>query len=128
MKLISSMMQDDTSRIICNDAIFDPDLITVIGADTDEKMVCFKYDHSECGNPLGLGFEVEVKNVSFMVKFTQHDIHICASVEVGDDLPNELNAFVGKLGEIQFDVRMTNEEKIKLLIKLMNSLRPTLVV
>lgn len=116
MKLFSTNRNSKGRQLVCEDAVFDPNLITTLHADAEEKVVSFQYDFAECGHPLNLPFDA--KTVDFLVKFTKHDIHICAMVEPCDDIDEQHEELVGDMGEVEFDVRMTVEEKYSLLLAL----------
>jgi len=121
MKLFSTNRNSKGKQLVCDDAVFDPNLIMTLHADADEKVVTFQYDFEECGHPLNLPFDVQ--SVSFLVKFTKHDIHICAIAEASDEMDEQYDEFIGGIGdEIEFDVRMSVEEKYALLLSLFNPL------
>lgn len=110
----------DTGRnrkqLVCDDAVFDPNLIMTLRADPDEKVITFTYDFNECGHPLNLPFEVQ--SVDFLVKFTEHDIHICAFAEPCDDIGEQYDDYTNDMNDVEFDVRMTVEEKYALMLAL----------
>lgn len=116
MKLFSTNRNSKGRQLVCDDAVFDPNLIITLHADAEEKVVTFQYDFAECGHPLNLPFDME--SVDFLVKFTKHDIHICAMAEPSEDLDEQYEEFVGDMGEVEFDVRMSTEEKYALLLSL----------
>lgn len=117
MKLISTKTTGN-NKLTLDDAIFDPNLITKITVDKKENVFMLEYDFEECGHPLCIPFECS--SAEFYVKITPHNIHIGAVIEPSDGcLPDECSGFAGELGEIEFDVRMTPEEKTNLLIFLL---------
>lgn len=116
MKLFSTRGR----QLVCEDAVFDPNLIMTLRVDVEEKVVSFSYDFAECGHPLNLPFDVQ--SVDFLVKFTKHDIHICAIAEVGDDIGEQYEDYIDDMQDVEFDVRMTVEEKYTLLLALFNAL------
>ena len=120
MKLFSTNRNARGRQLVCEDAVFDPNLIMASRVDVEEKVVSFSYDFAECGHPLNLPFDVQ--SVDFLVKFTKHDIHICAIAEVGDDIDNQYEDYVDDMQDVEFDVRMTVEEKYALLLALFNAL------
>lgn len=121
MKLFSTNRNSKGEQLVCEDAVFDPSLIIALHADADEKVVTFQYDFEECGHPLNLPFDVQ--SVSFLVKLTKHDIHICAIAEISDEMDEQYDEFIGGIGdEIEFDVRMSVEEKYTLLLSLFTPL------
>lgn len=71
---------------------------------------------NECGHPLNLPFEVQ--SVDFLVKFTEHDIHICAFAEPCDDIGEQYDDYTNDMNDVEFDVRMTVEEKYALMLAL----------
>lgn len=112
MKIISSKTNSDGTRIVCEDAVFDPSLASLIKIDAQESMVVLGYDALECGHPLNL--PVESAKAEFFVKFTPTDIHIymlASDVEYDENL----SAYYNDVGDIEFDVRMTDKEKQMLL-------------
>lgn len=114
MKLLSTQRNSCGKQLICEDAVLDPSLMSITNLDIAEKIVSFKYDFSECGHPLNLPFDAN--NVDFLVKITQHDIHICAMVELSDEIYDAYEEYSNDLGDIEFDARMTTEEKLALLV------------
>ncbi len=116
MKLFSTNRNSMGKQLVCDDAVFDPDLITELHIDAEEKVVTFQYDFSECGHPLNLPFDAQA--VDFLVKFTEHDIHICAMVDVDDEIDELYDDYVDDMEVIEFDVRMSVEEKYALLLAL----------
>lgn len=116
MKLFSTNRNARGRQLVCEDAVFDPNLIVALHVDVEEKVVNFSYDFAECGHPLNLPFDAQ--SVDFLVKFTKHDIHICAIAEVGDDIDEQYEDYVNDMQDIQFDVRMSVEEKYVLLLAL----------
>lgn len=119
MKLFSTNRNSKGNQLKCDDAVFDPNLMTIVSIDEDEKVIGFRYDFEECGHPLNLPFKAY--DVEFWIKLTVHDIHICSIVYV-DDVSDEYEDYIGDLGEIEFDVRMTTEEKSALLLILLKEL------
>ncbi len=120
MKLFSTNRNARGRQLVCEDAVFDPNLIMTLRVDVEEKVVSFSYDFAECGHPLNLPFDVQ--SVDFLVKFTKHDIHICAIAEACDDIDEQYDDFVNDMQDIEFDVRMSVEEKYALLLALFCSL------
>lgn len=120
MKLLSTNRNARGKQLVCDDAVFDPNLIMTLRADPEEKVITFSYDFEECGHPLNLPFEVQ--SVDFLVKFTEHDIHICAIAEVGDDIGEQYEDYIDDMQDICFDVRMSIEEKYALLLAFFNAL------
>lgn len=120
MKLFSTNRNARGRQLVCEDAVFDPNLIMTLRVDVEEKVVSFSYDFAECGHPLNLPFDVQ--SVDFLVKFTKHDIHICAIAEVGDDIGEQYEDYIDDMQDVEFDVRMTVEEKYTLLLALFNAL------
>ncbi len=116
MKLFSTNRNSMGKQLVCDDAVFDPDLITELHIDAEEKVVTFQYDFSECGHPLNLPFDAQT--VDFLVKFTKHDIHICAMVDVDDEIDELYDDYVDDMSVAEFDVRMSVEEKYALLLAL----------
>lgn len=116
MKLFSTNRNSEGRQLVCDDAVFDPNLIITLRADAEEKVITFRYDFAECGHPLNLPFDVQT--INFLVKLTKHDIHICAIAEPCEDLAEQYEEFIGDMGEIEFDVRMNVEEKYILLLSL----------
>ena len=114
MKLFSTNRNSRGRQLLCEDAVFDPNLIMASRVDVEEKVVSFSYDFTECGHPLNLPFNVQ--SVDFIVKFTKHDIHICAIAEVGDDIGEQYEDYIDDMQDICFDVRMSIEEKYALLL------------
>ena len=106
MKLFSTNRNSRGRQLLCEDAVFDPNLIMASRVDVEEKVVSFSYDFTECGHPLNLPFNVQ--SVDFIVKFTKHDIHICAIAEVGDDIGEQYEDYIDDMQDICFDVRMKN--------------------
>lgn len=116
MKIISSEKSKDGKRIICEDAIFDPSLAKLLSVDKDESMICLEYDALENGRPLGLPMLPD-KTV-FIVKLTPTEIHTSLLIsDFGDDdMSVELYMEYGNgLGDIEFNVRMTDREKLLLM-------------
>lgn len=120
MKLFSTNRNSRGRQLVCEDAVFDPNLIMTLRVDVEEKVVSFSYDFAECGHPLNLPFDVQ--SVDFLVKFTKHDIHICAIAEACDDIDEQYEDYINDMQDIEFDVRMTVEEKYALLLALFISL------
>lgn len=120
MKLFSTNRNVRGKQLICEDAVFDPNLIMTLRVDVEEKVVSFSYDFAECGHPLNLPFDVQ--SVDFLVKFTKHDIHICAIAEACEDIGEQYEDYINDMQDIEFDVRMSVEEKYTLLLALFNSL------
>lgn len=120
MKLLSTQRNTDGKQFICEDAIFDPNLMKIKNIDSIEKVISFKYDFSECGHPLNLPFDVN--SVDFWVKLTEHDLHIGAIANLGDDLIKKYEIFIDEFGGIEFDVRMSTAEKFNLLLSIVYSL------
>lgn len=120
MKLFSTNRNARGRQLVCEDAVFDPNLIMTLRVDVEEKVVSFSYDFSECGHPLNLPFDVQ--SVDFLVKFTKHDIHICAIAEACDGIDEQYEDYINDMQDIEFDVRMTVEEKYALLLALFISL------
>lgn len=120
MKLFSTNRNARGRQLVCEDAVFDPNLIMALRVDVEEKVVSFSYDFAECGHPLNLPFDVQ--SVDFLVKFTKHDIHICAIAEACDDIDEQYEDYVNDMQDIEFDVRMSVEEKYALLLALFTSL------
>ena len=116
MKLLSTNRHARGKQLVCDDAVFDPNLIMTLRADPDEKVITFTYDFNECGHPLNLPFEVQ--SVDFLVKFTEHDIHICAFAEPCDDIGEQYDDYTNDMNDVEFDVRMTVEEKYALMLAL----------
>ncbi len=116
MKLFSTNRNARGKQLVCDDAVFDPNLIMTLRADPEEKVITFSYDFEECGHPLNLPFEVQ--SVDFLVKFTEHDIHICAFAEPCDDIGEQYDDYTNDMNDVEFDVRMTVEEKYALLLAL----------
>lgn len=109
MKLFSTKRNSINKQLICDDAVFDSDLIVTYHIDTEENVITFQYDFSECGHPLNLPF---ISNTAtFLVKFTRYDLHICMFVEPDNNIDKQYEEYVGIFGEIEFDVRMTIDEK-----------------
>lgn len=120
MKLFSTNRNSRGRQLVCEDAVFDPNLIMTLRVDVEEKVVSFNYDFAECGHPLNLPFDVQT--IDFLVKFTKHDIHICAIAEACDDIDELYEDYVNDMQDIEFDVRMSVEEKYALLLALFISL------
>lgn len=120
MKLFSTNRNSRGRQLVCEDAVFDPNLIMTLRVDVEEKVVSFNYDFAECGHPLNLPFDVQ--SIDFLVKFTKHDIHICAIAEACDDIDELYEDYVNDMQDIEFDVRMSVEEKYALLLALFISL------
>ena len=120
MKLFSTNRNARGRQLVCEDAVFDPNLIMALHVDVEEKVVSFSYDFTECGHPLNLPFDVQ--SVDFLVKFTKHDIHICAIAEVGDDIGEQYEDYIDDMQDVCFDVRMSVEEKYALLLAFFNAL------
>ena len=116
MKLFSTNRNAMGKQLVCDDAVFDPNLIMTLRADVEEKVVSFSYDFAECGHPLNLPFDVQ--SVDFLVKFTKHDIHICAIAEPCDDIGEQYEDYIDDMQDVEFDVRMSVEEKYALLLAL----------
>lgn len=114
MKLLSTQRNSCGKQLICEDAVLDPNLMSITNLDIVEKIVSFKYDFSECGHPLNLPFDANA--VDFLVKITQHDIHICAMVALSDEIYGIYEEYLNDIGSIEFNVRMTTEEKLALLV------------
>lgn len=112
MKIISSKTDNDGMRIVCEDAVFDPSLAKLIEADASESIIVLEYDALECGHPLNL--PVESAKVEFCVKFTQSDIHIYMLAS-DFEYDEKLSVYYNDLGDLEFDVRMTDKEKQMLL-------------
>lgn len=116
MKIISSENNKDGKRIVCEDAVFDPYLAKLIDVDKDEMMILLKYDALETGRPLGITFlPVEAE---LIVKLTPTGIHTSMLIsEFGDDAASELayEEYGNGLGSIEFNVRMTDSEKVQLM-------------
>lgn len=120
MKLFSTNRNARGRQLVCEDAVFDPNLIMALHVDVEEKVVSFSYDFTECGHPLNLPFDAQ--SVDFLVKFTKHDIHICAIAEVCDEIDQQYEDYVNDMQDVQFDVRMSIEEKYTLLLALFSYL------
>lgn len=116
MKLLSTNRNAKGKQLVCEDAVFDPNLIMTLHVDAEERVVSFSYDFDECGHPLNLPFDVQ--SVDFLVKFTKHDIHICAIAEVCDEIDDQYEDYVDNMQDVEFDVRMSVEEKYALLLAL----------
>ena len=126
MKLFSTNRNAMGKQLVCDDAVFDPNLIMTLRADVEEKVVSFSYDFAECGHPLNLPFDVQ--SVDFLVKFTKHDIHICAIAEPCDDIGEQYEDYIDDMQDVEFDVRMSVEEKYALLLALFLPLLPKVQV
>ena len=70
MKLLSTNRNAKGKQLVCEDAVFDPNLIMTLHVDAEERVVSFSYDFDECGHPLNLPFDVQ--SVDFLVKFTNN--------------------------------------------------------
>lgn len=116
MKLLSTNRNAKGKQLVCEDAVFDPNLIMTLHVDAEERVVSFSYDFDECGHPLNLPFDVQ--SVDFLVKFTKHNIHICAIAEVCDEIDDQYEDYVDNMQDVEFDVRMSVEEKYALLLAL----------
>lgn len=113
MKLISSKRNKQGIPLVCEDAIFDPSLMTQVVIDAAENYIVFLYDFCENGHPLNLPFDAD--EVQFGVTITQHDIHICIAAEPTDAGYADFEDYVNEIGDIEFDVRMNADEKFQLL-------------
>lgn len=112
MILLSTKRNSDRGQIVCENGIFDPSLASIISVDATEKYIMIAYDFDECGHPLNLPFNAG--RVEFGVKFTPNDIHICAIVEPDGEDSSLFEEFSNSVGEYEFDVRMSTEEKLRL--------------
>lgn len=113
MILISHKHNSNCEQIICKDAIFDVSLLKDIHLSAEENYLYFEYDANECGNPLSLPFDVE--KVVMGAKLTCNNIHISSLVTLSDE-DNRFEDYLNDAGDIEFDVRMSDAEKISLLL------------
>ena len=110
MKLLSTRRNKKGVQIICDEAIFDPNLARLSFTDTEECVFKIYYDHSECGHPLNLPFECSSTN--FYVKVTAHSILVSMIAEVTDDIILDFEDYINEIGAIEFDARLTTDEKL----------------
>lgn len=116
MKLISNKSTKEFGSIVCQEAIFDTSLIDNIGFDADEQIIVFDYDGSEFGNPLDLPVEPEM--VKFNVKVANNTLLITAYVTFPEN-SSSLDDYKDGFGEVDFTVRLTQEETLSLSILLL---------
>ena len=117
MMLFSTERNANKKQIEIDNAVFDPSLMQSIRFDMREKFISFEYDLNECGHPLNLPFKADY--VEFGVRVTPHGIHTSATIEPSDDELDDLEDYLGDIGEIEFDVRMTGGEKVALMSSLL---------
>lgn len=116
MKIISSENNKDGKRIVCEDAVFDPYLAKLIDVDKDEMMILLKYDALENGRPLGI--PLLPGETELIVKLTPTGIHTSMLIsDFGNDVASEIiyQEYGNRLGSIEFNVRMTDIEKVQLM-------------
>lgn len=112
MKIISSTTNKDGIRIVCEDAVFDPNLAEMITADKGESTILLRYDALESGHPLNL--PLLPAEAELVVKLTPTGVHTSLLISnFGDDVA--YSDYDNGLGSIEFDVRMTDSEKLLLL-------------
>ncbi|MGN0819892.1 MAG: hypothetical protein ACI4M6_05840 [Christensenellaceae bacterium] len=116
MKLISNKSTKELGSIVCEEAIFDTSLINNISFDADEQIIVFDYDGSEFGNPLDLPMEPEM--VKFNVKVANNNLLITAYVTFPENF-HSLDICKDGFGEVDFTVRLTQEETLTLSILLL---------
>ena len=115
MKLISIKL-NGTSRLISEDAVFDPALAHNLMTDNVERYCWFEYDANECGNPADLPFAAASTIIG--VKLTPNGIHTHLIAELGDkDLASgKYEPYVNSCGEIEYSVRLSQKEENDLLL------------
>lgn len=114
MKLLSSKRNKRGDQLVCEDAIFDPSLMTPVAIDTAEHYITFRYDFSESGCPLSLPFDAD--EVVFGVRLTNHDIHTTVLASISDGCAATYRDYINDVGDIEFYARMDSEEKFQLLL------------
>ena len=110
MKFLSTKRNENGVQIICDNAIFVPNLAHLSLADVNERLFKLDYDYSECGHPLNLPFECRA--TSFFVKVTAHSILASLIAEASDDINPDFEEYINEIGAIEFDVRMTTDEEL----------------
>lgn len=116
MKLISSSLNKYGERLIAEDAVFDPSLATLDSIDQDEMVFVLRYDALENGFPLGL--PLFPLDANLMVKLTPTGIHTSMTMsDFGDYVAARTiyDEYGDGDGNIEFNVRMTDEEKLQLM-------------
>ena len=113
MKLLSCKSTINYGQIVCNDGIFDPNLISDITIDPSEKFISFYYDANECGAPLNLPFNVE--NARFNILLTKYDLHMGVVVQIDEETACTHENYLNECGDIEFNIRMSPKEKLTLL-------------
>ncbi len=117
MKLFSTKTDKNGKQLVCEDAIFDPALLTLDAVDFEEKCIIASYDIAESGNPLSLPFYAETASIYAVI--TPYDIHLSAIVELDDEVKSE---FASDTNEVELNIRMSAEEKFQFVCAIFNEI------
>lgn len=119
MQLISTRKDKMVS-----DSVFDSALAKLVEVDKAEMFCVLDYDLLECGHTLSLPLPAPILGAAkaqFGVRITPQNIHTDLLVYDFDD-DDRLTEYCNDCGDLEFDVRMSDAEKLDLLNLIARSL------